>query len=470
MAAFSAYALVLLLGLIIVVAVRKAPMTALGRPLISAYTVMLGLFALYLFMPAVMLLVLEGGEYVWLPSYGGYENIALTAFVSVAALACFLGAYWLRQRASLKVVEFAAFNSPTQIAKALAWTMIIFGVLLKIYTVFVAGGVQESAIRLSAGVRDSVGVEELSSVVVIIRYLSGVADASIVWIILHQLRSKRLNAFPYVVLLIVLGLSFFGTGKRLFLLWPLVAVAIGFHYYVRPLRVNLAPTAMAAIMVAGFASLMFRIYLPAQAADIEINLYHVRWANGSLLSFYFLSLEFGTFEVLTLAIKNSENIIRLFSDPINAFYVTNIQPISYFVPRIFWPGKPDVLIDMSHAYRVFVLGGDLTSGGGIAGTLTATSWTLGGPIGVAIAMLLLGYLAAALDAVRRVVGRPSPMGVIWYAFGIVVVFHLFRQGTLGWVVLIVVFQQIGMLLAFSALGILDRVPAQEARRTAARRG
>jgi hypothetical protein len=363
----------------------------------------------------------------------------------------------------LEAAEIAPFHSPAQIAKALAWAMVVLGVLLKIYTVIMAGGIEESTIRLSAGVRDAVGVEELSSSVAIIRYFSGMADASIVWIILQQFRERRLNVFPLVVLLVVLGLSFFGTGKRLFLLWPLVAVAIGFHYYVRPLKVALAPMAMAGVIVAGFASLMFRIYLPAQAADVEINLYHVRWANGSLLSFYFLSLEFGSFEVLTLAIENSENVINLFGNQINAFYITNIQPLLYFIPRILWPGKPDTLIDLAHAYRIFVLGGSLTSGGGINGTLVATSWTFGGPIGVGVAMAASGYFASAMDAARKVKGLLSPMGVVWYAFGIVVVFHMFRQGTLGWTVMIVVFQQLGMFVAFPLLWFADRVPRSQPR-------
>ena len=469
MTVLLAYTLVLLLGTILVLAARRAQMTTAGRPLVSAYTVILGLFALYMFMPALMLLVFQNGEYVWLPSYGGYGSIALTAFVTVAALACFLGAYWLRARAGPQTAEVAPFRAPGPATRTLAWAMIVLGVLLKLYALYAAGGIEESTIRLSAGARNAVGVDELSSSINMIRYLSGMADASIVWLVLHQLASRRFNIVPFVVFAIVIGLSFFGTGKRLFLLWPLVALVLGFHYYVRPLRVNLAPVAIAVVILAGFATLMSRVFLPAQAAEIEIDLYQVYWAQGSLLSFYFFSQEYASFEVFTLAIENSDAVVRLFGDAVNAFYITNIQPISYFVPRVFWPGKPEFLVDLAHAYRIYVSGGELTSGGGINGTLTATSWTFGGPIGVAVAMTAMGYLSATMDASRTVKGQLSPIGIVWYAFGLVTVFHLFRQGTLGWTVMIVIYQQLGLFAAFILLGLFDRMPARRSRPAAVRR-
>lgn len=463
MSAALAYFLVLLMGAIIVGAVQRAPVTALGAPLLSNYNIVLGLFAVYMFMPALLLLVFQDGEYIWLPSYGGYDNIALTAFVTVAALVCFLAAYWLRMRVNSKTVEISPPHRPQALATLIAWAMIAFGIALKIYALLAGGGIEESALRLSRGISANAGIEDLSSLAIVARYISGMADAAATWLLLHDFRARKVNYLNLFVFALIIVLSYFGTGKRLFLLLPVLTIGLGIHYYIRPLRVNLAPLAVIGVIFAGFVTIAFRIYVPAFAADLDIDLSLASWAGGSVMGFYFFSLEFASFEVFTLAIESSDRIITMFGGGFNAFYMANIEPVSYFVPRALWPGKPDVLVDISHAYRVFVLGGELKGGSGIAGTLTATAWTLGGPLGIAAAMVAVGYVSASMDGDRRVRGQPSPMGLIWYAFGMVAMFHVFRQGTLGSTLVIMVAQQFGMLFAFVALGLFDRAPATRRR-------
>jgi hypothetical protein len=253
----------------------------------------------------------------------------------------------------------------------------------------------------------------------------------------------------------VVGLSFVGTGKRLYILWPLFVLALGIHYYKRPLRTSLLPVAAVAIIALGFLSLMFRVYAPAGLAGAEIELNDVHWAQGSLFRFYFMSLEFASFELLTLAIENPDAILRQFGGAWSAFLVTNIEPLSFFVPRAIWAGKPDLFIDLSHANRVVVLGGVLSQDIGLNSMLMATSWTLAGGIGMAVSMMALGWFAATADSRPGIRGVASPKEIVMYAFTLMLTFHIFRQGTLAWTAMIVVLQQLGLIVGFTILHSIE---------------
>jgi hypothetical protein len=460
-----AYALMALFGGMVLAAYVWAAHTQKQAPLVSAYTVLLGLFAIYLLLPGMMLLVIRGGEYVWLTNLGGYGSVALTTFVCTLALGLMLVGYRIGRQTARAVPAIATVRRPGLLAFQVAWAMVAAGLLIKFYVLIAGGGLETTLMRMSAGTRQVLKMDDAPSGLNMLRYMSSIADAGATWLLLQRMQARR-RILPIAVLfIVVLGASFFGSGKRLYILWPLVAAILGVHYYVRPLRIKLRllPMVAGVTLGTGFLSLMFRVFLPAQSASSEIDLHQVAWADGSIFNFYFFSLEFASFEALTLAVQKSDEVIRLFGDRLIAFYVTNVEPLSLFIPRSIYPGKPDVLIDLSHAYRALIVGGGLTDGGGVAGTLIATSWTIAGPTGLILAMVALGYGAGNLDKRFLMRGLLTPLGIASYSFGIVALFHIFRQGTFGWVVIITISQQFGILMGFLLINALHRTPHMKRR-------
>jgi hypothetical protein len=424
-----------------------------GPALISAYTIVLGLLFLYMLLPSLLIIVLNGWQYVWIPGVGGPEGILITSLVCIIATTAFICGYLIRLTRKNGTPQQQRAGS--KIARILAWSLIVTGLLIKLYIALSSGGIETNIVRVSSGVRDSLGVESISSSMVFLRYLSGIADAGATWLLLEKMRSGK-RVLPTVILFtLVISFTFFGAGKRLFLLWPILAALIGVHHYVRPIRIKSLPVIGVFLLGLGFLSLMFRIYAPAFIAGVEIDLNEVAWAHGSLFKFYFFSLEFASFEVLTFVLHDAGRVVALFGSTLDAFYITNIQPFAYFVPRAIWPTKPSTFLDLSHAYRVFVTGGALDANGAVAATILGTSWTLGGFLGLLLTMLGLGRFCRFLDSNPKIRGVPRSLDLCWYALGLVTVFHLFRQGTIAWTAIIVVFQQSGMILGFFVLAIAD---------------
>jgi hypothetical protein len=458
----SAYVSTILLGLLIFLAISFAPSTVRGAPLVSCYTTILLLLAIYFFLPAMSLLVLRDGRYVWVDGYG-IGDIALTSVVCILALVAFvLGyAYAARFRSPRAVISVPMPRVGHE-GVVIAWVLIGAGIAAKLYLLFVAGGFEESVIRLSSGIRKSLKMDdEISTIGTAIRYLSSAADAATIWLLLRGMYRKNLNIALVIVFLAVIVLSFMGTGKRLYVVWPIVCAVLGYHFYMRPLKVKNLPVAVIGILLIGFGSLMFRIFLPATFAGANIDLYRVPWAEGSIIKFYLLSLEFGSFEILTFDIYNSDLLIGMFGGLVEAFYITNIEPLSFFVPRAIWPSKPEIMLDLAHANRAAILGGGLTAGGGINSTLLGTAWTFAGPLGLAVSMGALGAFASLVDRGKSVCGIPSPARIVLYGFWIVVCFQFFRQGTIGWTVIITVYQQIGAIAAFIILVALDPLEKEQ---------
>lgn len=448
---------ILLFGVVLFIGLRlRGPQ---GTALITCYRIVLGLLFLYMLFPALLLVVLNGGRYVWLPALGGGDNIAITSAACVVATLTFVFGYLIRVSRNHTISRGYA-EHPNQYrcsknSKTLAWGLITVGVILKLYVGMASGGVEMNIARFSGGVREDLGLDAISSTMVALRYISGVADAGAAWLLLDRMRSGKRIIAAAVIFVLVVGLTFIGAGKRLFLLWPILAAVLGIHYYVKPIRLSSLPTFGLLVLGLGFLSLMFRIYIPASIAEISIDLNDVSWAHGSLLKFYFFSLEFASFEVFTFALKESSRVVALFGSTFDAFYNTNIVPLEYFVPRAIWPTKPTHFLDLSHGYRVFVTGGDLNDGGGVASTLLGTSWTLGGPVGFLLSMFSLGRLSRWLDGSPKLCGLPRVSSLCWYALGLVTVFHLFRQGTIAWTAIIVVIQQSGLIIGFLALTFMD---------------
>lgn len=440
-------------------ALKSAPKGLRGSSILSCYTLVLGLFAVYFLLPPVLLLWLREGDYVWAPAHGGYDGVILTELSVIMSIWIFIISYHAIRRSQSRQFTINKPVVPGRLADVLSWTFVIIGVILKLSVVFLSGGFQSTVTRLSRGIEDSLRLDALPAYITVIKNLSGVGDIAIVWLFLVALQNKRSVRLLSILLALVIALSFATTGKRLFLLAPIFMIILGVHYYRRPLTTSMAPFAILGVLIIGFVTLMYRIYAPASISDVSIDLHQVPWAEGSLFRFYFFSLEFSTFETLTVNLFDREKIVRLFGGSFEAFLVTNIEPISYLVPRVYWSGKPLIFYDLSHANRAFMLGGGMDEGGGIASTILGTSWTIAGPFGQLIAVVGLAAFSAVVDGAKAIRGIPSPKALIVYCFLIMLVFHLFRQGTLGWTLIIVVSQHIGIIIGFFAIiALLQKNP------------
>jgi hypothetical protein len=213
---------------------------------------------------------------------------------------------------------------------------------------------------------------------------------------------------------------------------------------------------LALVIGIGFVTLMARVFLPASVHGYSVNLHNVPYARGSVFQFYLYSLEFASAEMISVAMLSRESIIDMFGGTWDATFVTNIQPFLYSVPRALWPGKPSELYDLSYGISA-ALGAtpfeDPTVG--YASTVIGTSYLIGGVVGVMCAMFAFGLLAAWIDR-RLARQRWTDLSVILYAIGLVVVFHLFRQGTLGWTFIVSIVQQYGAIAALLILGTSSR--------------
>ncbi len=420
--------------------------------LLSSYNIVLGLLTVYFFFPALLLLLLNNGNYVWAPEYGLFD-ITLALLACILATIAFISGYITRKGKRKRLADHPPIHNTRN--GTLLSTLIVLGIFLKLYVAFASGCIEINITRFSGGIRQNLGIDSLNSTLAALRNLSGMADAAATWLLIEKLQQRRGVILATSLFLFVIGLTYLGAGKRLYLLWPALAVLLGVHHYVKNIRLASLPIIAASVLSFGFLSLMYRVYAPASIIGLEIDLNQVSWAQGSLIKFYLFSLEFSTFEVFTVALNESARIVELLGTRFEAIYTTNIVPLSYFIPRILWAEKPLSYVDMAHAYRAFLLGGPLDAGGGIAATILGTSWSLGGPLGYLTTMFGLGRLCHVIDASAPSRHRVSTTRICFYALAMVTIFHLFRQGTLAWTAIIVVMQQSGLIVGFLMLAFAN---------------
>lgn len=442
--------LIILLSCVLLFAFIGTPRDASGtRPALSAYTVILTLFAVYAVVPAA-LIVANGSKYIWAPTFADGPALPATLGVCLAAVLAFLLGHFVFSRRSLQRLSpipsrVSAPSAANVYGARAAVATVAVGLSLKLYFVLSSGGLGQTVQRLSSSVRENSGLEELDTTVLLLRNASGIADGAAVWLLLSALKSKRHRSAAAILLIVVLLLSYTTMGKRLGLLWPLLAVAVGLHVYVRRIGLRALPIGVLAFLALTMGTLMFRIFLPAASAGVGIDLNQIAYSGGSVFAFYFYSLEFSTVEMMTVAIFGRDDINNLFGGTLEAFWETSILPFSYIIPRTIWPDKPEVLLDLSHGISAVSTGTPLQNIVGFASTLVGTSYISAGVIGTIIAFLLLGFFTASVD--RRILDEDwSVVSVLRYSFLLVLAFHLFRQGTMGWVFIIAVVLQLGFLV------------------------
>jgi hypothetical protein len=450
-----------------------------ARPVLSSYVVILMGFTMYIALPAV--LILRSGTYTWAARYYSEEQFAYAVWLCVIALISFiLGNAISRQRHRSRShrddpsePEPDYVNPPSnRTTNLLLFSLLGLGLGLKIALIFTTGGLESSLTRLSGYARAYTGVGALDAGDILLRTVSGVADGAAAWGVIRALRNRHREKTWLFLLFVTLALSYLTIGKRLVLILPLVCVLVAIHVYRRPLTTRLLPIVLAVAIVVGFATLSARVFLPASVVGYAVDLNDVAQAEGSVLQYYLYSLEFASLEMISVVMQSRSDILGLFGGVWDATVVTNFESFLYGVPRALFPGKPDSFLDLSYGVSA-ILGAtpfeDPTVG--YASTIVGTTYLLGGVIGVIVAMLVLGFATARIDR-RLARGGWTDVSVVMYAIGLVVIFHLFRQGTLGWTFIVSIVQQYGAIAALLALSVAStrviRIPDAMARRTLTR--
>jgi hypothetical protein len=314
---------------------------------------------------------------------------------------------------------------------------VAIGISFKVLYIQRLGGISNTLEHASRGISanlDFAKNDALSNYVAMISY---VADAATTWLLLNAMKNKRQIVAHGFLTALILGLTYIIAAKRLVLFVPVMAITAGFGIYIRQLSVRQAPALLIASLGFGDATLFLRIYVPAAIAGVSIDLYKVSWASGSLIAFYLFSLELSTFESIALSVHGSHELLQRFGGWWPAFYRVNIEPFYYLVPRIIWPTKPVQLVDISHAVASVIYHSRMDETTvGIATTLIGTSWIFGGVVGLVVGMFLLAALTSRVDVFLNKMHYATPSRIVFFSLSCSLLFHFFRQGTVGWAFLI----------------------------------
>ena len=156
--------------------------------------------------------------------------------------------------------------------------------------------------------------------------------------------------------------------------------------------------------------------------------------------------------MLVRSVGQADQIADMFGGRLIAFYRAFLEPFLYIVPRAVWPDKPASFVDLAHGFYSATFSGGLTGRVGFGATLIGYANLLGGPFAVAFSFLVLGLFSGWVDRPRGD-GLPA---LVFKTVGIVIIFTLFRQGSLGWVFLIFTQTMIVVSMVWIAFIIVSR--------------
>lgn len=450
----------ILLAVTLFFGLRLSPRTASGPQLISGYGLVVIMYILFLLLPSSIPVFWSDGLLFWAQDFSGYDNIFAGLVLVWGSFVIFMASYALfRFKTRPEIAPSPLARAPVHPAFPLFLLgFVVLGLLMKIVAVRLGGGIDQTVLRMSGGVAGNLGIDRVTSgIVVQLRSFSVVADIAAVWLLLLAMQRRKWRLVAFALFLFVEAISMGITGKRLFVLWPLLALLVAISHFLVRIGPRQIVTILAGAFLFGWATLMFRVLAPLWTAGLQqsLNLWAVPWAQGSWWRFYFGSLEFAYFDLTVAAIKGRDHIVDMFGGLLNLNYKTQIEPAFYIVPRELWSGKPDLFLDISHGLAALTFYQDVSVVGvGVASSLTGTAWISGAVAGVLLAFVFLGFVAAKMDRYYYTSPehlRSSPERIILYAFFLMMLFHLFRQGTFGWVFMIVVIQQMGGIFSFALI-------------------
>lgn len=255
------------------------------------------------------------------------------------------------------------------------------------------------------------------------------------------------------------ALTYLLTGKRTGILMPAFAIMCIVYYSSRDRRLTPVLLWMGVFVVATAVGLLARILLPGLTQGYVLSL--TDFTGGkSLLQSYMETPELALFEVNMVAMAHTTDMIDRAGGLLSSILYYNFAHFSAVVPRVFWPGKPE-FSDMSHV--AFDMTTGLSGSAGFAIGIVGVWYVWAGVAGVALVMLGLGLLCRNVY-VRAAPRQAGPVGLLYYAAWLTVLFHLIRFGTLGFTFLTFLhFHAVALLTV--AIGVMLSRRLQEGRRT-----
>jgi hypothetical protein len=433
-------------------ALYLAPRCSLGyRPLLSGYTIVIFPMILYVAFSACFSIYFNDMESFLYPQYSTPATILGTLMVCWISTLMFVGFYHFFARRDPVLVKPEKVVRPLSVYFApLAYGLVAIGMLMKVLYVYRQGGLHMVMVSRSNGIAQSLGLETSTDYITSnLTAVSFLADAAACWLFLTALRARKQVAGHLILVGIVLIGTFIVSIKRDVLIAPLMALIVGISIYWRPLEMRRAPLFLVAALLFSVLTLFGRILLPAYLAHIDL------FGNAGSSAFrtfviHLMATDTGYFDGNLIAIYGAQDIIAKFGGWWDAFARPNLIPLIYLIPRFVWPSKPDDFIDLGAALYAIQSGVPLTMVRGGAGLcLTGSAWIYGGLFGLTCAMALLGWAAHFVDRFLAQMHRASPSRILIFAVSAMVLFHLYRQGTIGFTFL--TFVQVGALFWLAAV-------------------
>ncbi|MDP1875924.1 O-antigen polymerase [Phenylobacterium sp.] len=414
-----------------------------GRtPIINGYGAFFITLSINIVFPATLSIAFQKGFLYWAQpySYSTYINDAL--LITILSILSFCLGFLAIRRATVSGARKTTRTTAPQSAEStpispgavsILWAIVGIGLLLKLWALTQIGIGPELIARMSGSIRRGMTLTgQEGSLTHYIVLLSTISEAAAALLFTVSLRHRRRVLLTVIIALACMAMTFILSGKRSTFILPLILMICSYSALRRPLTISALPLIILGIISFGMATLLFRIIAPQNAIGNVLDYRTI--GNGSLTEFYLYSMEFSGFDMLVRSIAQSEQISDILGGRANAIYSAFFEPFLYVVPRGLWADKPELFIDISHGFYAATVGGGLTGSVGLSATLIGYAYLLGGPFGVAFSFACLGVLSSWIDRYNSAtIGH-----LLIRSIGIVLVFTMFRQGSLGWVFLIFV--------------------------------
>jgi hypothetical protein len=415
-------------------ALRLAPTSSLGFcPLLSGYTVIIYTMIIYVALSASIPIFFNDMVSYWYPGYSRPETFFWTLVVCWLGIAMFVGFYhfFTRSRPSHLTVP-RIMRADKGYFPLSAYLLVCIGTLMKVIYVVHVGGLHHVMVMRSGGISEMLGYDRTDTLDTDLLYLSMTADAAACWLLLEAMNCRRQILFHSALAIVVLAGTLVVTPKREYLMMPALAILVGFSIYVRPLRLSHAPVFLIGAVGLSLLTLLGRIVIPVYEAGLRIVDF-ARWDLIQKFAVRLMSADTNLFDATVVTVYGRDDIIAKFGGWWEAFYRPNIEPFSFAIPRVLWPTKPDLLVDVSTALRAIERGLTLESvDGGNGVGLIGTSWLYGEFIGLACGMALLAWAASYVDSFLNKMHYASAGRILVFAISLATLFQAYRQATLGW--------------------------------------
>lgn len=433
----------------------SVPVHGKGPALMSVNAIIMSSFLLYILFSAALPILIDDFSFTWAISYGGAEQCAKALIVCFLAILSYIVTYrGISCRAMIRFdyIELRSIfvSNDENLVRFLSY-IYVFGIAAKVYGVMYIGGIDSAMAQMSAGLRESLALDTRDGFAGMIRSFSTCADYSITALLIRYIMGKRKNLFLltfYLALFcLTMFLTYIASGKRTFVAQYILAIIVALVYRVKFVSLRWVYVLIFGSLLFGWFTLWFRSVYVAGLHGIYIGPENAPWSHGSYLGMYFFNQEFAFFETIVLSMQASDTIISMFGGALDAFYVTNIEPLGYLIPRAIWSSKPDSYYDMSYAVSSIMFGSNLgDEASGMASSYIGTMWIIFGIFGVVIYSSILAFFAAIFDVwyVREGIFLDY-LGVMLYALIVFSAFIFWRQGGIGFAIISIGISQIGLI-------------------------